>query len=158
MILSFGLKSNKSSRPKLFTAIFIISDSGIPNDLLCFLESIHQHQINTFFGTKPISSEPVTLIPFFVACSQVLSNTKCNGDTLISVKLYEICAILYSLINQPIPFTDLNIPGSLSGFPSLSLMIFPSSFPPSLLILPASLMSNAIEFALLVEVVFRLCC
>ena len=36
MILSLGLKSNKSSRPKLFTAIFIISDSGIPNDLFVF--------------------------------------------------------------------------------------------------------------------------
>ena len=156
MILSFGLKSNKSSRPKLFTAIFIISDSGTPNDLFCLFKKYSPASINTFFGTKPISSEPVTLIPFFVACSQVLSNTKCNGDTLISVKLYEICAILYSLINHPIPFTDLNIPGSLSGFPFLSLIIFPSSFPPSLLILPASLISNAIEFALLVEVVFRL--
>ena len=51
MILSLGLKSNKSSRPKLFTAIFIISDSGTPNDL-CLFKKYSPASINTFFGTK----------------------------------------------------------------------------------------------------------
>ena len=74
----------------------------------------------------------------------------------MSVKLYDIWAIPYSLINQPIPFTDLNKPGSLSGSPSFPFIIFPDILPPSLFILPASRMSNATALALLVDVVFRL--
>ena len=54
------------------------------------------------------------------------------------------------------PFTCLNRPGVLKGVPFSSFIIFPFILFPSLLILPASLMSNAIAFAFLVEVVFKL--
>jgi hypothetical protein len=137
-------------------AIFIISFSLIPIDLFCFSKKNFPASTSTFLGTSPISSDPVTLNPLELALSQVLSKTSCSGEVLISVKLYEICAIPYSLIYQPIPLTDLNNPGVLSGFPSLSFMIFPDNTFPSLLILPASLISNATALAFLVEVVLRL--
>ena len=74
----------------------------------------------------------------------------------IFVILYEIWAIPYSLINHPIPFKFLKNPGVLMGLPLLSLIIFPVSLPLSLLIRPASRKSKATEFALLVDVVFKL--
>ena len=50
----------------------------------------------------------------------------------------------------------MNKPGSFNGFPFLSFKISPVSDPSFLLILPASRISNATAFALLVEVVFKL--
>ena len=47
-------------------AILIISFSEIPKDLFCFLRKYFPASINTFLGTKPISSEPVTLIPLSI--------------------------------------------------------------------------------------------
>ena len=41
------------------------------------------------------------------------------------VKLYDICAIPYSSINQPIPFTAFNFPGIRTGSPFLSDTTFP---------------------------------
>ena len=59
-------------------------------------------------------------------------------------------------MNQPIAFTDFNEPGILTGIPSLSVTILPVRGFPSRFTLPASRTSNAIEFALRVEVVFKL--
>ena len=61
----------------------------------------------------------------------------------------------YSSMYQPIPFTDLREPGVLRGSPFSSFRTFPDSLPPSLAILPASLISNAIALALLEEVELR---
>ena len=156
MILSLGLNGQSSSKPSVFIAILIISFSGIPKDLFCFFKKYFPASTNTFLGTNPINSEPVTLIPLKFALSHVLSKTSCNGDSLIFVRLYEICAIPYSSIYHPIPFTSLNKPGSLTGIPFLSFTILPVILFPSLFILPASLISKAIAFALLVDVVFKL--
>ena len=53
------------------------------------------------------------------------------------------------------PFTAFNFPGTLSGSPLASNTFFPVIGFPSRLTLPASLMSNAMAFALRVEVVFK---
>ena len=153
IILSLGLNSDNSSRPRDLIAMCIICLSGIAKDLFCFFKKYFPASINTFFGTSPISSDPVTRSPLIWALSHVLSNTSCNGVVFILVKLYEICAIPYSSIYQPIPLRFLKQPGSRRIFPFLSFKTFPFNLPPSLLILPASLKSKAMELALLVDVV-----
>ena len=62
----------------------------------------------------------------------------------------------YSSIYHPIPFTALSLPGTLTGSPFLSITFFPVIGFPSRFTRPPSLISKAIEFALRVEVVFRL--
>ena len=71
------------------------------------------------------------------------------------VKLYEICAMPYSSIYHPIPFTAFNFPGILIGSPFESNTFFPVIGFPSLFTLPASLISKAIAFARLVDVEFK---
>ena len=90
IILSCGLKGANSSNPKVLIAIFMISLSFIPVERSCFLRKCFPASINTFFGTSPINSEPVTRIPLAIERSQVLSNTSCKGEILILVRLYEI--------------------------------------------------------------------
>ena len=53
-------------------------------------------------------------------------------------------------------FTDFKLPGILTGFPFSSVTIFPFIEFPSRFTRPASLTSNAIEFARRVDVVFKL--
>ena len=73
----------------------------------------------------------------------------------ILVKLYEICAIPYSSIYQPIPFTAFNLPGIRTGSPFASKTFFPVMGLPSRFTRPASRISKAIEFARRVEVEFK---
>jgi len=47
----------------------MISFSDIPKDLPCFFKKYFPASTNTFLGTKPTSSEPVTLIPLLAALS-----------------------------------------------------------------------------------------
>ena len=94
-------------------------------------------------------------MPLSIDFWQVLSKTSCRVDIFIFVKLYDIWAIPYSSIYQPIPLTALKRPGVLKGCPFSSLIILPLKVFPSLLILPASLMSKATALAFLVEVVFK---
>ena len=67
------------------------SESITPQDLIN--SRVVTTVINTFFGTNPINSDPVTLIPLARALSQVLSNTSCKGEILIFVKLYDFSFI-----------------------------------------------------------------
>ena len=60
-----------------------------------------------------------------------------------------------SSIYQPIAFTDFKVPGMFTGFPFSSVTIFPVTGLPSRFTRPASRTSNAIEFALRVDVVFK---
>jgi len=86
-VSSSGLKGANSSSPKVLIAIFIISLSLIPVERSCFLRKCFPASINTFLGTKPINSDPVTRIPLDIDRSQVLSNTSCKGEMLMSVRL-----------------------------------------------------------------------
>ena len=61
--------------------------SEIPKERSCFLRKCLPASINTFLGTSPTNSEPVTRMPLAMALSQVLSNTSCKGEILILVRL-----------------------------------------------------------------------
>ena len=87
MMRSSGLKGAISSNPKVLIAILIISLSAIPKERSCLNRKCLPASINTFLGTSPTNSEPVTRIPLAMALSQVLSNTSCKGEILMSVKL-----------------------------------------------------------------------
>ena len=106
-------------------------------------------------GTKPTNSDPVTLMPLLSAALSVSSNASCIEVIEILVKLYEICAIPYSSMYQPIPFTAFNFPGILTGSPFESTTFLPVIGFPTRLTLPASLMSKAMALARLVEVEFK---
>ena len=156
IILSFGLKGFKSSNPKDFTAIFIFSSSEIPRERSCLFKKKSPASSMACNGIKPINSEPVTRKPLAVALLIVSSKALCIEVMLILVKLYEICAIPYSSIYQPIPFTALSLPGVLTVLPSLSITFFPVIGFPSRFARPFSLISKAMALALRVEVVFKL--
>ena len=155
IIFSFGLNGFRSSRPIDFTAILSNSFSETPTERLCFLRKYFPASSIACKGINPTNSEPVTLIPLSSAFLNVSSKAIWTGVILIFVKFIEIWAIPYSSINQPIPLTHFNDPGIITVLPFFSLTILPVTGSPSLLALPRSRTSNATEFALRAEVVFK---
>ena len=107
-------------------------------------------------GINPISSDPVTRKPRSSAALQVSSNASCIEVILILVRLYEICAMPYSSINQPMPLTAFSFPGIRTGSPRSSNTFLPVIGLPSRFTRPASRISNAMALARRVDVVFKL--
>ena len=153
---SLGLKGFKSSSPMDLMAILISSSLSTPTERCCFNRKYFPASSMACRGMSPTSSEPVTRIPRSAAFLHTSSKAMCTGVMLMLVRFMLIWATPYSSMNQPMAFTDFSVPGIITGFPFSSFTIFPVMGFPSLMVLPRSRTSKAMELARRVEVVLRL--